>query len=50
MVKKRPHVGQHSLSEVLKRFPSTKGTRWAFRDFFVSLLLSFLLNSLDLLR
>ena len=33
---KLSHLSQHAISEVLKRFQSTKGTFLVFRNFFVS--------------
>ena len=32
--KKRFHVAQHAISELLKRFPSTKGTLCVLGNFF----------------
>ena len=32
--KKRSHLSQHAISELLKPFPSTKGTLWVLRNFF----------------
>ena len=34
--KKRSHLSKHATSELLKRFPSTKGNLWVFRNSFLS--------------
>ena len=33
---KRSHLSQYPISELVKRFLSTKGTLWVFRHFLVS--------------